>query len=442
MLNFIMKLFTMKLTKILLLILSVVLFTGCGDDDNPKSSEKQIIEFSVNNLEAIIDQSAKTITLALPTGSDLSKIKPTVKVSDKASVNPASGAEQDFNNPIKYTVTAEDGTQQEYMVTLTVAKSSDKDILRFYIIHGSKNIPGDVNHETNIISVEVPAETDVTKLKALVNISSGATVSPASETEQDFTDPVIYTVTAQDGSKQEYIVIVKDKIANADPHLVITLRIGEDRDRPYRRLKYDSPERRLVHYTETAAEHPGEERNMDVIQIVYEDDKVIKIMRIEDAETTMEQTRTLDVTYPDHKTIHITEQLTGTTTKTDIITLNDAGKVSKFVQDSESETFEYDKAGNLIKLTGTDGEYKVITYDNKNGIFKYGNTPQWIWLYTIGRLIGIGPNNYISIKTYTAGGQLIETSDYRYVYDPISWYPNAYKKENDKYWTGLFYTSM
>jgi len=43
--------------------------------------------------------------------------------------------------------------------------------------------------------------------------------------------------------------------------------------------------------------------------------------------------------------------LTGTLSKLDIITLNDAGKVSKFVEDGETEIFEYDVAGNLIRST-------------------------------------------------------------------------------------------
>jgi len=413
---------------------------SCSDDDNdePKSNEKQILEFLVGDKEATIDQTAKTITLALPSGSDLTKIKPVIKISEKAAVNPATDTEQNFTNPVKYTVTAEDGTQQEYTAIITVSKSSDKEILSFHI----GNTAGTIDRETMFIHVEVAAGTDVTSLKPQVNISQGATVSPASETEQDFTDPVIYTVTAEDGSKQEYTVIVKDEIASADPRVVTTIIMRDDTERPYRRLDYDH-NTRLVQYTITAAESPGDEKNMDVIKIEYgNDNKVTKIIRIEDAETVKENIRTLDVSYPDTETIHVTEQATGTAIKSDVITLNDAGRVSKFVKDEITETFEYDKAGNLTKITYPDGKYKVISYDDKNGIFKDGNTPQWIWLYTKGNLISVGPNNYLSEKIYTPDGQLSETIEYKYSYQPFSWYPNAYKKVDNRVWTVMFYSSM
>lgn len=433
----------MKLYKTLLTILLAVLFVACRDHyDTPKSNEKQLIKFSVDDINAVIDETAKTIKLTLPAGSDLNNVKPFVQVSDRrASVYPASGTEQDFTNPVKYTVTAEDGTQQEYTVTLTLAKSSDKDVLEFLISGELKNIRGSINSVTKTISVVVPAETDVTKLKPVVNISPKATVSPASGAEQDFTNPVIYTVTAQDGSKQEFSVIVKDEIANATPRLVNKIRITEDRNRPYRYLGYDNKDR-LVRYTETAPDRPFEVKDMDVIQIAYSDDgKIIKITKTINAETATSYTRILDVIYPDNKTIHVTEQLTSTLSKLDVITLNEVGKVSKFAEAGKTELFEYDKAGNLIKLTDTDGAYKIITYDNKNGVFKDGNTPQWIWLYTTGQLIGVGPNNHLSVKEYTSGGQLTETIDYTYNYEPFSWYPNAYwyKKGNDKIYRIMYY---
>lgn len=59
------------------------------------------------------------------------------------------------------------------------------------------------------IAVEVPYGTDVTKLKPTIVISKDATVSPKSGTQKDFTNPVSYVVTAEDGTtKQTYTVTV------------------------------------------------------------------------------------------------------------------------------------------------------------------------------------------------------------------------------------------
>lgn len=50
------------------------------------------------------------------------------------------------------------------------------------------------------ITAEVPHDTDVTKLKPTITISKDATVSPKSGVQKDFTDPVSYVVTAEDGT--------------------------------------------------------------------------------------------------------------------------------------------------------------------------------------------------------------------------------------------------
>ena len=66
--------------------------------------------------------------------------------------------------------------------------------------------PDAVNHTINI---EVAYGTVVTELTPTIILSSGATISPTSGTAQDFTNPVIYSVTAQDGTTaQDWTVTV------------------------------------------------------------------------------------------------------------------------------------------------------------------------------------------------------------------------------------------
>lgn len=58
------------------------------------------------------------------------------------------------------------------------------------------------------ISAVVPSSTDLTALIPTIAISEGATIVPAIGTPQDFTSPVIYTVTAADGQTTTYTVTV------------------------------------------------------------------------------------------------------------------------------------------------------------------------------------------------------------------------------------------
>jgi eukaryotic-like serine/threonine-protein kinase len=89
-----------------------------------KSSAKEITSFNlaalVPGVSATIDASSKTVKGELPIGTDLTKLAPTIAVSGKATVIPASGAVQDFTKPVTYTVTAEDGSTQSFVVTLTI----------------------------------------------------------------------------------------------------------------------------------------------------------------------------------------------------------------------------------------------------------------------------------------------------------------------------------
>ncbi|MDQ5930029.1 MAG: hypothetical protein QG594_1812, partial [Bacteroidota bacterium] len=82
--------------------------------------------------------------------------------------------------------------------------SSEKDITEFKI--GSDK--GDIDQPKHTILVKVGCATDVTKLAPDITISKGATISPKSGAVQDFTNPVTYVVTAEDGSKQSYVVTV------------------------------------------------------------------------------------------------------------------------------------------------------------------------------------------------------------------------------------------
>ena len=80
---------------------------------------------------------------------------------------------------------------------------SDADITKFVVADVEATI------SDTAITAEVPNGTDVTKLKPTITISKDATVSPASGAETDFTDPVSYVVTAEDGiTKKTYTATI------------------------------------------------------------------------------------------------------------------------------------------------------------------------------------------------------------------------------------------
>ncbi len=161
------------------------------------SSEKEITSFSLAGVSGNIN--GANITLNLPFGTATTQ-SPSIGFVG-ASIDPGNGVLQDFSNPVVYTVTAADGSTIQYTVTVSVAASTAKTIDSFTINGVAGSIVG------TDISLNLPVGTGVTALTPAISFT-GASISPTSGTPQNFTDPVTYTVTAEDGSQQPYLVTV------------------------------------------------------------------------------------------------------------------------------------------------------------------------------------------------------------------------------------------
>ena len=122
-----MKNLLIKLLNSLLILAMFVTLSSCGDDDNPaspgKSSAKEITSFKFEafdpDIAGTIDNVGKKVTVKVPLLTDVTNLNPTIAVSPKATITPASNVPQDFTNPVQYTVTAEDGSSAVYTVTVT-----------------------------------------------------------------------------------------------------------------------------------------------------------------------------------------------------------------------------------------------------------------------------------------------------------------------------------
>jgi hypothetical protein len=87
-----------------------------------KSNEKLIIIFKFTQPEAngAVNLKDNTVEVGVPFGTTLTALTPTIVLSPKATVSPDSGIAQDFTNPIVYKVTAEDGSTQDYIVSVKI----------------------------------------------------------------------------------------------------------------------------------------------------------------------------------------------------------------------------------------------------------------------------------------------------------------------------------
>ncbi|WP_166967393.1 leucine-rich repeat domain-containing protein [Yeosuana marina] len=217
----------------LYLLITVLLMTvaSCNKDDAvqepTKSSAKQITSFvfkAVDNnvitedVTAVINETNKTISAIVANGTDVKSLTPTIVVSDKATVN-ESGS-KDFSAPVDYTITAENGTKTTYKVTVGIALNSAKQILSFAFkkennqLYGDETIIASVDEENKTIMAMVTYSANAALLKPSIEVSPDASVSPI--VAKDFSRPVVYTVTAEDGSSVDYQVILEIRFTDRD----------------------------------------------------------------------------------------------------------------------------------------------------------------------------------------------------------------------------------
>jgi hypothetical protein len=176
----------------------------------PPNTETDITGFVLDEQDsvAVIDPASHTVDVNVPYGTNLTALVPVISISNGATVDPASGAGVDFSGPVTYTVTAQDGiTIQAWTVSVHLLPNTETDFTGFVL--AGQTAPAAIDTSNHTVDVIVPFGTDLTALVPVITLSDGATVDPPSETATDFSGPVTYTVTAQDGlTTREWIVHV------------------------------------------------------------------------------------------------------------------------------------------------------------------------------------------------------------------------------------------
>ena len=151
------------------------------------NTDVELKTFTANGVTGTINSTTHEIDIVLPFGSDLSKITPSIKIGEGATITPASGSIVDMTLPVTYQVVS-GNLYNNY----TVKASVQPGFTSFKI----DTVTGVVNDITHIISVVLPPGTNISNVAPSISLSTGLTISPAIGTPQDFTKPVKYTVTS------------------------------------------------------------------------------------------------------------------------------------------------------------------------------------------------------------------------------------------------------
>lgn len=199
-----------------LAVLLVTFVAGCGGSGGSvaPSSAKAITAYSLTGTAGAIDESAKTIAVIMPYGTDLKALPATftttgTSVKVGAVVQTSGTTANNFTDTVEYIVTAADGTTATYSVAVSVALQSTKAITA-YSLEGAT---GAIDESAKTIAVTVPNGTSLTALPATftttgATVSVGAVEQISGTTTNNFTSTVAYVVTAGDATTAIYTVTV------------------------------------------------------------------------------------------------------------------------------------------------------------------------------------------------------------------------------------------
>jgi photosystem II stability/assembly factor-like uncharacterized protein len=197
------------------------------------NTEADILTFSIQGQigDAVIDTNAKSITIEMPFGTDVTSLVSTFTLSADATglvngVFQQSGSTiNNFIIPITYTITAGDATTIQYWtVTVNVQLgSSENDITAFSLPEQASAATIDATNKN--VFIEVVYGTSLMSLIPSFELSAGATANVigvaqvSGTTANDFTNPLTYTITAEDGTTTQDWTITVTVAANIETEI-------------------------------------------------------------------------------------------------------------------------------------------------------------------------------------------------------------------------------
>jgi len=157
------------------------------------------------------------ISVELPFGASRTGLKAFyetegVAVAVNGATQRAGVTENDFSSVLTYSVKAENGDIKDYDVAVTVAKSGARAITQFYL-DGEKGV---INEGAGTVNVAFPVTKNLGALKAAfvttgVSVKVGGVDQVSGITSNDFSAPLEYLVTADNGSTKAYTVTAEKK---------------------------------------------------------------------------------------------------------------------------------------------------------------------------------------------------------------------------------------
>lgn len=189
-------------------------FLACNEQEDAATellSGNDIVSFktSKGDVEYAVTISGTNINIVSPFNEiTANNLTLEIVLSEGASISPNPTTITTITNPVEFVVTAENGSQKTYTVTVSREQSPENNITAVLIENSVTNdkINADINVENNIISKEIPPTWSLTQVTIEMELPEFASIDPDPSTIDDYSEPVDFVVTAENGSEKNYRV--------------------------------------------------------------------------------------------------------------------------------------------------------------------------------------------------------------------------------------------
>jgi hypothetical protein len=192
-----------------------IVLTSCNDDDTLENVDNYIISFNLT-IDGVIypglvnnDQNLVFIE-NVGTNADLKNAEFKFNLSTGAKISPDPSSITNWENPIDFTITAENGNSRKYQISVKrIGESANNSINSFSILLNNLKYWGEIDHEKNTININLPTATDIKNLANIeCTIAPGSQIAPSPSEIKDWSKPIETIVTAQNGDARTYTIVV------------------------------------------------------------------------------------------------------------------------------------------------------------------------------------------------------------------------------------------
>ncbi len=208
--------------------------SGENGNDNPEDQQGEPGKSSNNSIslefkDAVeTKESGDTIYVTYPQGVDIKSVSlSNVVLPQNAKVSPDPKSIKDWSSPQKFKVTAEDGSEKNWVVVVSSIKNNATDLqLRF-----KEQFKTSRSQDTIYIKLKNGSSIGAAAIDSY-SVSAGASVSPKPDAVKTWSEYQSFKVTAEDGTVKTWVlalaIAAADEKVSSDKELVSISAVGEE----------------------------------------------------------------------------------------------------------------------------------------------------------------------------------------------------------------------